>query len=124
MRNLWILRVLGAIVLLIGVVAVGVIAYNAGVAQGQTVVPAVAIHRTVAGRHGRACVWRADLPAVPVLPRAALPVLLHLPAFADDLRAAPDGDAYARALRGEEGSVPPPFEEWHRRMHEKTDKPS
>jgi hypothetical protein len=25
---------------------------------------------------------------------------------------------------GEEGSVPPPVEEWHRRMHEKSDKPS
>jgi hypothetical protein len=23
---------------------------------------------------------------------------------------------------GEEGSVPPPIEEWHRRMHEKKDK--
>jgi hypothetical protein len=124
MRNLWILRVLGVIVLLIGIVAVGVVAYNAGVSQAQTAVPAAQMIAP----------WRGGMEWHPLAGLFFLPFLFCLvPLFLGLFIFLPLRMIFGPHRmhmhmhghwNGEEGSVPPPVEEWHRRMHEKSDKPS
>jgi len=120
MRNYWVFRVIGVIVLLIGIVAVGFIAYNAGVAQSQTVSPVV---QSIAP-------WRGGMEWHPLAGLIFLPFLFCLvPLFLGmfiflPLRMifGPHRMHMHGRWSGEEGNVPPPFEEWHRRMHEKKDK--
>ena len=117
------MRAIGAIVLLIGIAAVGFIAYNAGVAQGQTVAPAV---QSLAP-------WRGGMVGHPLAGLIFLPFLFCLvPLFLGFFIFLPMRmmfGAHRMHMHGRwhggeegEGSVPPPIEEWHRRMHEKTDK--
>lgn len=123
MRNYWVFRVIGVIVLLIGIVAVGFIAYNAGVAQSQTVAPVV---QSIAP-------WRGGMELHPLAGLIFLPFLFCLvPLFLGMFIFLPLRMIFGPhrehmmhmhgRWHGEEGSVPPPFEEWHRRMHEKKDK--
>jgi hypothetical protein len=122
MKNYWFLRVLGAIVLLVGIVAVGYVAYNAGLAQGQTAVPAV---QSVAPWHG-GMEWHpfAGLIFLPFL-LCLVPLFLCLFIFLP-LRMIFGPHRMRMHMHGrwhgEEGEIPSPVEEWHRRMHEKQDK--
>jgi hypothetical protein len=123
MQNNWILRVIGGIVLLVGIVAVGYVAYNAGLAQSQ---PAVSAAQYVAPWHG-GMEWHrlGGFMAVPFL-------LCLVPFFLGFFILLPlrliFGPHRMHMMHmhgrwhGEEGDVPPPVEEWHRRMHEKKDK--
>jgi hypothetical protein len=125
MKNYWILRVIGALVLLIGIAAVGYIAYNAGLAQGQTAVPAAQfvapMYRGGEG-HGFGLSGLFFLPFLLCLVPLFLCLFIFLP-----LRMI-FGPHRMHMMHmhgrwhGEEGDVPPPVEEWHRRMHEKKDK--
>jgi len=142
MRNLWILRVLGVIVLLIGIVAIGVVAYNAGVAQAQTVAPAAQV---IAPWHGgmemRPLAGLFFLPFLFCLVPLFLVLFIFLPLrmiFGPHRMHMHMHGRWHGEEAGEgeipphmhgrwekwEGGVPPFVEDWHRRMHEKTDKPS
>jgi uncharacterized membrane protein len=122
MKNYWILRVLGALVLLVGIVAVGYVAYNAGLAQSQSVVPAA---QYVAPWHGgmEGHAW-GGLLALPFL-LCLVPFFLIFFIFMP-LRMIFGSHRMHMHMHGrwhgEEGEVPSPVEEWHRRMHEKQDK--
>lgn len=124
MKNYWIFRVLGALVLLVGIAAVGFIAYNAGLAQGQTVVPAAQV---VAPMFRGGSEWHGMSGLM------FLPFLLCLvPFFLGFFILLPLRMIFGPhrmhmmhmhgRWHGEEGDVPSPVEEWHRRMHEKKDK--
>jgi len=121
MRNYWVFRVIGAIVLLIGIVAVGFIAYNAGVANGQTLAPAVqSMGPWRGGMEGHSLVGGLIfLPFLFCLVPLFLGFFIFLPMRM--MFGAHRMHMHGR-WHGEEGSVPTPFEEWHRRMHEKTEK--
>jgi len=122
MRNYWIFRVIGAILLLIGIVAVGFIAYNAGVAQGQTVAPAIqSIVPWRGGMVGHPLAGLIFLPFLFCLVPLFLCFFIFLPMR---IMFGPHRMHMHGRWHGEEGSVPPPFEEWHRRMHEKKDQGS
>jgi hypothetical protein len=122
MKNFWILRVIGAIVLLVGIVAVGYVAYNAGLAQAQTAVPATQYVGPAHGYMG----WHplGGLFFLPFL-LCLVPFFLCLFIFMP-LRMIFGPHRMQMHMHGrwhgEEGDVPPPVEEWHRRMHEKKDK--
>jgi hypothetical protein len=121
MQNHWVLRVIGALLLLVGIVAVGVIAYNAGVAQSQTAAPMAQSYAPVHEGWG----WHplAGLVFLPFL-FCLVPLFLCLFIFMP-LRMIFGPHRMHMHMHGrwhgEEGSVPPPVEEWHRRMHEKKD---
>jgi hypothetical protein len=122
MKNFWILRVIGVIVLLIGIAAIGYIAYNAGLSQGQTAVPAA---QYVMPWHGRA-EW-FPLGGLLLLPFlfCLVPFFLCLFIFLPLRMIFGPHRMHMRmhgGWHGEEGDVPSPIEEWHRRMHEKKDK--
>ncbi|MBN2083652.1 MAG: hypothetical protein JW748_00410 [Anaerolineales bacterium] len=123
MKYLWILRIAGVIVLLAGIAAVGYFSYTAGVAQGQTAVPAVV-------ETGDAVPARAGWGFLPMRGMMFFPALLCLaPLFLGFFICMPlrmifgphrmlmhmHGRGYDR---GYGPDVPPPFAEWHRRMHE------
>jgi hypothetical protein len=118
MKNSWVWRVVGALILLAVIAAVGIFAYNAGLAQGQA--SALAPH---AGAFG----WGARTLGLGVLPGLILfPILffaglfflwifvfLPLRLIFGPYRMRMHGRWHA-----EEGGVPPFFEEWHRKAHE------
>jgi hypothetical protein len=125
MKNYWILRVLGVIVLLIGIAAVGYVAYNAGLSQGQTAVPAAQVVAPMfrgGEGHGFGFSGLIFLPFLLCLVPFFLCLFIFLPLrmiFGPHRM----GMMHMHGRwHGEEGSVPPPVEEWHRRMHEKKDK--
>jgi hypothetical protein len=123
MKYLWILRIVAVIVLLTGIAAVGYFAFTAGVAQGQTAVPAAA-------ETGSAELWRAGWGFHPGRGLMFFPALLCLaPLFLGFFICMPlrmlfgphrmPMHMHGRRQDGECcGDVPPPIEEWHRRMHE------
>jgi hypothetical protein len=124
MKNYWILRVIGAIVLLVGIVAIGYVAYNAGLAQSQTAVPAaqfVTLWHGGAGWHplGGLLLLPFLFCLVPFFLCLFIFMPLRLIFGPHRMHMRMHGDWH-----GEEGDVPPPFEEWHRRAHEKKDKDS
>jgi hypothetical protein len=124
MTNHWILRVIGAIVLLVGIVAVGYVAYNAGLAQVQTAVPAA---QNIGPWHGGP-EWHplGGLLLLPLL-LCLVPFFLCFFIFMPLRLIFGPHRMHMRMhgrCHGEEGDVPPPFEEWHRRVHEKKDKDS
>jgi hypothetical protein len=123
MKYLWILRIVGVIILLTGIAAVGYFAYTAGVAQGQTAVPVVA-------ETGSAELWHAGWGSHPVRGLMAFPALLCLaPLFLVFFICMPlrmlfgphRGHMHMHGRWHDGGcgeDVPPPVQEWHRRMHE------
>ena len=127
MKYLWILRIVGVIILLIGIAAVGYFAYTAGVAQGQTTAPVVF-------ENGHAEVAGAGWGFHPIRALAFLPVLLCLgPLFLIFFICMPmrmlfgphrmHMHMHGRWHDREDGiGVPPPVAEWHRRMHEEEEK--
>jgi hypothetical protein len=123
MKNYWIFRVLGALVLLVGIAAVGYVAYNAGLAHGQTAVPAAQL---VAPMY-RSGEWHG-MPGLSVLPflLCLAPFFLCFFIFLPLRMIFGPHRMHMMHMHGrwhgEEGDVPPPFEEWHRRAHEKKDK--
>jgi hypothetical protein len=118
MKCLWIVRLVGVTVLLVGIAAVGYFAYTAGVAQGQGAVSAAPSGGEIAARHGG---WG-------FLPRGGwffFPGLLCLvPLFLIFFLCLPLRMVFGPHRMDMHGrwhgqdEVPPPFEEWHRRMHE------
>jgi hypothetical protein len=135
MKYSWIFRIMGVVLLVIGIAAVAYAAYNAGAAQGQTAVTAGenAVQPVFRGWHSLAGL--AFLPLLLCLGPLFLCLFVFLP-----LRMIfgprpihphrywrwREGEGYmppffgfwhARCRDGED-AVPPPFEEWHRRMHE------
>jgi hypothetical protein len=121
MKYSWIFRIVGAIILVIGIAAVGYFAYTAGVAQGQTAAPVVS-------EAGQTALWHAGRGMHPFAGFAFFPVLLCLAPFFlclfifMPLRMIFGPHRMHMHMHGrwhgEEGEVPPPVEEWHRRMHE------
>jgi hypothetical protein len=123
MKYFWILRIVGVIILLTGIAAVGYFAYTAGVAQGQTAVPAAVETGNAAFGHGG---WDFH----PMRALAFFPLLLCLaPLFLClfifmPLRMLFGPHRMQMHMHGRwhgcggNGEVPPPVEEWHRRMHE------
>jgi hypothetical protein len=123
MKYLWILRVVGVIILLTGIAAVGYFAFTAGVAQGQTAVPAVVeTGDTVFGHAG----WGfhpmrglAFFPALICLAPLFLVFFIFMPLrmlFGPHRMQMHMHGRWRNGGCGED--VPPPVEEWHRRMHE------
>jgi hypothetical protein len=121
MKYSWIFRIVGAIILVIGIAAIGYFAYTAGLAQGQTAVP-------VAPETGVTAVWHPGWGMRPFHGLAFAPILLCLvPIFLClfiflPMRMMFGPHRMHMHMHGrwhsEEGEVPPPVEEWHRRMHE------
>jgi hypothetical protein len=117
MKNLWIWRLIGALILLIAFVAVGFLAYHAGLAQGQT---------ALAPHNGAPVLWRREaagglLSGLILVPFLLLGGLFFLSVFVF-LPLRMIFGPYRMHLRGRwhtgEKGVPPAFEEWHRRAHE------
>jgi hypothetical protein len=129
MNNHWVFRGIGAILLLIGIAAVGYIAYNAGLANTQTAAPAVqaSAAQTTEAWHGSEG-WHPlhglrVLPFLLCLAPFFLCMFIFLPLrmiFGSHRM----GMHFHGRLHGEEDCIPPPFEEWHRRAHEKKDQGS
>jgi hypothetical protein len=123
MRYLWILRIVGVIILLTGIAAVGYFAYTAGVTQGQTAVPALSeTGDAVLGHAGwgfRPARGLALLPGLLCLAPLFLAFFIFMP-----LRMIFGPHRMQMRMHGrwhgcsDSGAVPPPVEEWHRRMHE------
>lgn len=121
MKYSWIIRIVGAIILVIGIAAVGYFAYTAGLAQGQTAAPIATTMEETAAWHTpfgwhplRGLVF---LPALFCLAPFFLCLFIFLP-----LRMIFGPHRMHMRMHGrwngEECDVPPPFEEWHRRAHE------
>ncbi len=120
MKHLWIVRIIGVIVILIGIAAVGYFAYTAGIAQGQAAVPAAPASGEVEAWHGG---WGFHHPGLFFSPGLLCLVPLFLIFFIClPLRMVFGGPRMHMHMHGrwhgEEGEVPPPFAEWHRRAHE------
>jgi hypothetical protein len=121
MKHIWILRVIAGLVLVAGIIAVGVVAYQAGLAQGADgIASAVPAQAPIPFHHG------AMFPGIFLLPLllCAAPFFLCF-FFFIPFRILIGGHLAHRMpfgrfhhFHGEEGTVPPPFEEWHRRAHE------
>jgi hypothetical protein len=118
MKHVWFLRVIATLLLLVGIAAVGILAYQAGLAQAAIINPA-----------GQAVVQAPSLPHGGFFPGLfLLPFLLcAAPLFLGFFICLPMriffGPHHAfmghfRRWHGEDGVVPSPFEEWHRRAHE------
>jgi hypothetical protein len=128
MRIHWIFRVIGVILLLIGITAIAVLAYNAGLANTQAAAPAVqaSAGQTAEAWHGMAGwhPWHAlwILPFLLCLAPLFLCLFVFMP-----LRMIFGSHRMGMHMHGRcvgrdaEGFIPPPFEEWHRRAHEKKD---
>ena len=120
MKYLWIMRLVGVILLLAGIAAVGYFAYTAGMAQGQTASPAVV-------ETGNAEVWGAGWGIHPIRGLVFPPLMCLVPFFLVFLICMPlrmifgphrmHMHMHGRCF-GDEGEVPTPFAEWHRRAHE------
>jgi hypothetical protein len=123
MKYLWILRIVGVIILLTGIAAVGYFAYTAGVAQGQTAVPAVAetdgavLGHAVGSFHPARGL--AFFPGLLCLAPLFLAFFIFMP-----LRMIFGPSRMPMRMHGrwhgcgDSSEVPPPVAEWHRRMHE------
>jgi hypothetical protein len=119
MKYSWVFRIVGAVLLVIGIAAVAYFAYTAGVTQGQAAAPAAVTVNEAAVRSG---FWGWH----PFAGLAFLPLLLCLGPFflclfiLMPLRMifGPHRMHMHGRWRDGEHFVPPPFEEWHRRMHE------
>jgi hypothetical protein len=120
--HFWGLRLFGALLLIAGIVAIGVLAYNAGITQGQTAAPVQV--ETVP--HGGA-IWGSPfhwLFAAPFL-LCLVPLFLCMFVFMP-LRLAfgPRRHMHMRHhWHWDDGEVPPPIAEMHRRMHETKPEP-
>jgi hypothetical protein len=128
MSYTWIFRIVGAVILVIGIAAVGYFAYTAGAAQGQTAAPVSAgtekaeIARVPWGLHPFRGLF--FLPGLLCLAPFFLCLFVFLPLrMIFGPRPIPP---YAHWMHwrerwhecSEHMPVPPPVEEWHRRMHE------
>jgi hypothetical protein len=123
----WIIRIVGVVALLIGIAAVGYVAYTAGLAQNQTAVPVVV-------ETGDAVVGHAPWMFHPFRGLAFLPGLLCLaPLFLCCFIFLPLRMIFGPHRPpmhwhskwhawGEDMPVPPPVAEWHKRMHETQNK--
>jgi hypothetical protein len=142
MKNYWIFRLIGVVILLIALVAVGIFAYNMGLAQGQSAA-------VTAPQAGVIEMSRGGFGFHPLQALAALPFLFCGGLFflilfiLIPLRMVFGPHRMGIRMHGQcegeegpgpmhfhghwkkwEGDVPPPVEEWHRRMHEKKDQGS
>ena len=124
---IWVLRIAGAVILVIGIAAIGYAAYTAGLAQGQTAAPVVV-------ETGETGVVHAPWIFHPFRGLMVFPGLLCLAPFLLcffiflPLRMIfgphrPPMHWHSRWHECGEGMpVPPPVAEWHRRMHETKNK--
>lgn len=122
MQNYWIFRVLGAILLVIGIIAVAIFAFNIGLTQGQTAVPAATGAELA---HGTGWWHPAQLLLFSPLLLCLIPMFLCMFVFMPfRLMFGPRRPHMHMHGRWhcEEGDVPSPVQEWHRHMHEKDDK--
>jgi hypothetical protein len=119
MQNQWIFRVLGAILLVIGIVAAAVFAYNLGLNQAQTAVAAPAEGPTV---HGMGWWNPGHLLLFSPFLLCLIPMFLGLFVFFP-MRLLFGPRRPHMHMHGrwhcEESEVPFPIREWHRHMHEK-----
>jgi hypothetical protein len=117
MRIHWFFRCLGVILLLVGVVAIAAVAYNAGLTQAQGAVPAET-----------AAVYPHSFGWAPMHWMGALPFLLCLaPFFLGFFILLPMRMIFGPHRRGwhmhgrwhgEEGEIPEPVRKFHARLHE------
>jgi hypothetical protein len=119
MHNYWIFRVLGAILLVIGIVAIAVLAFNIGLTQGQTAAPAPTGAALV---HGTA--WWSPFHLIFLSPFLLCLIPIFLGMFVCiPLRLLFGPRHHHMHMHGrwhcEDGEVPSPVREWHRHMHEK-----
>lgn len=121
MKYSWVVRILGVIILVIGIAAVGYFAYTAGLDQAQTAAPVISAVEESAPLHTS---WGlhpfrglAFFPLLLCLAPFFLCLFIFLP-----LRMIFGPHRMHMHMHGrwhdEECEVPPPFEEWHRHMHE------
>jgi hypothetical protein len=120
MKHFWIWRILGALILLTLILGVGLLAYNAGLSQGQAAV----------APHNAFVLWRREgggglLRGLILFPFLAFAGLFFLSVFVF-LPLRMIFGPYRMHMHGRwqagEGGIPAAFEEWHRRAHE-TKKP-
>jgi hypothetical protein len=128
MSNSWLVRIVGVVILVIGIAAIGYVAYTTGVAQGQTVAP-------VTAEVAETDTWQAAWGMHPFRGLAFLPVMFCLAPFllclfiflplrmifgAPRMMFGPPWMHMRMHGRWHdcEGEVPSPFEEWHKHMHE------
>jgi hypothetical protein len=119
MKNYWLIRLLGVLVLLFGIALIGYAAYAAGVAQGHAAQLAAPAGERIVFLH-RGEMWN-PLPGLLFLPILLFLAFLFLNLFVFiPLRMIFGAHRMPRFGRwnGEAGKVPAPFEEWHKRMHE------
>jgi hypothetical protein len=123
MKYSWIIRIVGVLVLLVGIAAVGYFAYTAGLAQGQTAAPVTTGADAIGAGHAP---WGyhpvrslAFFPGLLCLAPFFLCLFIFLP-----LRMVFGSHRMRMHMHGKwhEGGcgdgIPSPVEEWHRRMHE------
>jgi hypothetical protein len=123
MKYTWIFRLIGAVLLVLGLFAVGAVAYNAGLAQGQTQAIAAPHGEVIAaGRFGLGFHPLTALIALPFLCFGGLFFLMLFVWIPLRLVFGPARMHLHGRWGGEEGRVPGPVEEWHRRMHEQETK--
>jgi hypothetical protein len=126
MNHYWIFRVLGGVLLLVGIAAVGFFAYQAGAAQGALTVPGATVAVPVYGppHEGFAHAFFL-LPFLICLAPFFLCLFIFLPLrmmFGPRHMRGHFGHwhhCHAEGDPAQDDFVPPPFAEWHRRAHEK-----
>jgi hypothetical protein len=127
MKYSWVLRIVGVILLVAGIAAIGYFAYTAGVAQGQTTVPVGVETGDAAILHGpwgmRPFHGMAFFPALLCLAPLFLAFFIGLP-----MRMIFGPHRMQMQMHGRwhgcgrEGDVPSPLVEWHRHLHEEEKK--
>lgn len=120
MNNHWIVRVIGALLLLVGLVAVAYLAYNAGWSQGAGAAVPVAessaqLHG-IDGWHPLGFLFLAPWLVCLVPFFLCLFIFMPLRMLLGPHRMHPMH--MHRRWHCGEGDIPTPFEEWHRRAHE------